>query len=76
MGNMAQGLQTDSSRVVVAGTGHRPQQLNPLDPSDRKYGLSQPQIKARRLKSATTKVYLIEINWQEVNHEQANKHAA
>ena len=38
--------------------------------------LSRPQVKARRLKSATTKVYHIEINWQEVNHEQANKRAA
>lgn len=33
---MAQGLQTDSSRVVVAGAGDRPQKFNPLDPSDRK----------------------------------------
>src|SRR5215213_8416627 len=38
---MAQGLQTDSSRVVVAGTGDRPQQLNPLDASDRTFGFSQ-----------------------------------
>ena len=38
---MAQGLQTDSSRIVVAGTGHRPQKLNPLDASDRKFGFSQ-----------------------------------
>ena len=73
---MAQGLQTDSNRIVVAGTGHRPQKLNPLDASDRKYGLSHPQIKARRLKSVTTKVHLVEINWQEINHEQANKRAA
>ena len=40
MGNMAQGLQTDSSRIVVAGTGDRPQQLNPLDASDRTFGFS------------------------------------
>ena len=37
---MAQGLQTDSSRVVVAGTGHRPQKLNPLDAFDRKFGFT------------------------------------
>lgn len=37
---MAQGLQTDSSRIVVAGTGHRPQMLNPLDASDRKFGFT------------------------------------
>ena len=37
---MSQGLQTDSSRIVVAGTGHRPQTLNPLDASDRKFGLT------------------------------------
>src|SRR3712207_4305758 len=37
---MAQGLQTDSNRIVVAGTGHRPQKLNPLDPSDRTFGFS------------------------------------
>ena len=37
---MAQGLQTDSSRIVVAGTGHRPQKLNPLDASDRKFGFT------------------------------------
>jgi hypothetical protein len=37
---MSQGLQTDSSRIVVAGTGDCPQQLSPLDASDRKFGLT------------------------------------
>jgi hypothetical protein len=32
---MAQGLQTDSNRIVVAGRGHRPQKLKQLDAPDR-----------------------------------------
>jgi hypothetical protein len=37
---MSQGLQTDSSRIVVARTGDCSQQLSPLDASDRKFGLT------------------------------------
>ena len=48
MGNMAQGLQTDSSRIVVAGTGHRPQKLNP-SPSEL-LGFSQDATSPARLR--------------------------
>lgn len=31
----------DKDRLVIAGTGHRPQKLNPFDQNDRKFGFSQ-----------------------------------
>src|SRR4051812_20202998 len=38
---MARGLHSHSNRLVVAGTGHRPQGLNPFDHTDRKFGFGE-----------------------------------
>lgn len=37
---MGQSLHTDTDRIVVAGTGHRPQKLNPRDENDRNFGFT------------------------------------
>jgi hypothetical protein len=57
---MSQGLQTDSSRIVVAGTGDCPQQLSPLDASDRKFGLTHEAQQALLEVGRKSRIY----EWQ------------
>jgi uncharacterized phage-like protein YoqJ len=38
---MGQSLHADADRIVVAGTGHRPQKLNPRDEGDRSFGFTR-----------------------------------
>ena len=54
---MSQGLQTDSSRIVVAGTGDCSQQLNPLDASDRNFGLTHEAQQALLEVCSESRIY-------------------
>ena len=54
---MSQGLQTDSSRIVVAGTGDCSQQLSLLDASDRKFGLTHEAQQALFEVGSESRIY-------------------
>lgn len=57
----------DNSRtLVIAGTGHRPQKLNPKDPSDRAFGYSE---EAQEALKETLRISLIEIQTENFDKE-------